>query len=214
MNRDFTRALLLGLAVGAAGACSSASHSPYQPPPLDEGGSATFDASADSPASHTDAGVDAPVDVSVSTAQCLTTLRYAPPTGTSPKVVTVSGDWNQFASPGTAMVGPDSTGAFTAQVPLQPGLVAYKFIVDGTWTLDPNEHWQKYVGGVANSAVQVQNCHLPTLALSSNATTRPSAGQGHYTASVAFVPGQGAPPSAIVPRPASSPSVHVTWQVP
>ena len=193
MNRVVARGLLVGAALTLFGACSSGSKAPYEPPPLPDGGSA-YDASTDSPVVPVEAGIDAPVDVSVSTAQCFTTFRYVPPAGSSPKVVQVSGEWNQFADPGTAMTGPDASGAFTAQVALQPGLTAYKYIVDGTWMLDPNEHWQKYVGGVPNSAVQVGNCHAPTLALTTNATARPSAGQGHYTASVSFVPGEGAPP--------------------
>jgi glycosidase len=193
MMRALAVALFVTGVAGVVGACGSSSHSAYQPPALDEGGAAGVDASADvsvdAPVGH-----DASLDVSVSTAQCLTTFRYAPPAGTTPKVVQVTGDWNQFANPGVAMAGPDSTGAFTAQVPLDPGLVAYKFLVDGQWTLDPAEHWQKYVGGTPNSAVQVTDCHLPTLALSTNTVERPSVGQGHYTATVAFVPGQGAPP--------------------
>jgi len=116
-----------------------------------------------------------------------------PPAGTAPHTVQVSGEWNAFANPGTPMNGPDASGAFTAQVQLAPGLVAYKLIVDGTWELDPAEHWQKYVGGVANSAVRVGNCHAPSLTVASNAVARPGAGQGHYTASVVFHPGEGAP---------------------
>ncbi len=50
------------------------------------------------------------------------------------------------------------------------------------------------MGGIANSAVQVTDCHLPTLALATNAVARPASGQGHYTATVTFVPGEGAPP--------------------
>ena len=48
---------------------------------------------------------------------------------------------------------------------LTPGLVAYKFIVDGNWILDPDERCQKYEGGIANSAVQVPDCSLPALTL-------------------------------------------------
>ncbi len=134
------------------------------------------------------------VDVGVSTGPCYTTFRFVPPAGTLAHTVSVSGEWNSFADPGVPMTGPDATGAFTAQVPLTPGFYAYKFIVDQSWQLDPAERWQKYVGGIANSAVQVTDCHVPTLALTTNDVTRPAAGQGHYTASVSFVPGQGAPP--------------------
>jgi glycosidase len=144
-----------------------------------------------------DGGEDAEagwVDVGVSMAPCKTTFRFVPAAGALPKSVSVSGEWNNFANPGVTMAGPDATGAFTAHVQLMPGLVAYKFIVDGQWTLDPKERWQKYVSGIANSAVRVTDCHEPSLVLDTNATSRPAAGQGHYTATVRFVAGEGAPP--------------------
>ena len=92
------------------------------------------------------------------------------------------------------MTGPDASGAFTAQVQLRRASSRTSSSSTASWELDPDEHWQKYVGGVANSAVQVGNCHAPTLALVANAVTRPAAGQGHYTATVRFVPGRGRAP--------------------
>ena len=123
---------------------------------------------------------------------CTATFRYAPPSGTSPQSVQVTGDWNQFADPGVAMM-PDATGAYTATVVVTPGLVAYKFLVDGSWILDPDEKWQKYEGGIANSAVLVPQCSLPTLTAGAHTVTRAAAGQGHIVANAVFVPGQGAP---------------------
>src|SRR5580698_4069821 len=74
-----------------------------------------------------DAAPDATyVDVSVSTAACTTTFTFSPPSGTLATTVSVSGDWSSFANPGNPMTGPDANGNFTAQVALQPGLVAYK----------------------------------------------------------------------------------------
>jgi glycosidase len=162
--------------------------------PTGGGGSGAGTTSTSATTSTTgDGGMDAGVDASVSTAACTTTFRYVPPAGTLPTAVSVSGEFNNFTDPGMAMTGPDSSGAFSAQVTLAPGFYAYKLIVDGQWQLDPAERWQKYVGGIANSGVQVADCHLPVLALSTNAVTRPAAGQGQYTATVAFVPGEGAP---------------------
>jgi glycosidase len=191
----------LGFVLALGGACGSnpAGSSAGNDAGGDDGGILM---SGPDGAAGTEGGADAapradastPIDASVSTAPCFTTFRYLPPAGSSPTAVSVSGEWNAFANPGTAMMGPDSTGAYTAQVQLAPGLVAYKFIVGGNWILDPNEHWQKYVGGVANSAIQVTNCHMPTLSLTTNSVARPAAGQGHYTAAVAFNPGMGAPP--------------------
>jgi len=184
----FLAAVLVACAFGACDASGPAS---YSPPPLTSVGD---DASTDAPAKGSDAGpADAADDVSVSNAPCLTTFRYAPPAGTLVHTVQVSGEWNSFADPGVPMTGPDASGAYTASVPLLPGLVAYKLIVDGSWQLDPNEKLQKYVGGVANSAVRVTSCHVPTLSLSAHQLTRPAAGQGHFTATVRFEPGEGAP---------------------
>jgi glycosidase len=175
----------------AFAACGSPSSGGYTPPPLVDAGASYEGGAGDAAAPTVDAG--GYEDVSVSNAPCFTTFRFVSPTGTTAKSVQVSGEWNGFGNPGTPMTGPDASGAFTAQVQLQPGLVAYKLIVDGQWQLDPAAHWQKYVGGVANSAVRVTDCHLPTLSLSSNSVSRPAAGQGHYIASVVFQPGQGAP---------------------
>jgi len=189
-------AMVLACVASGVG-CGSSNSAGFAPEAGTEGGgddSSTGMPGPDAAPPKDASAEDVYVDVSVSTAPCFTTFRFVPPSGTTPKAVSVSGEWNGFADPGTAMMGPDATGAFTAQVQLSPGLFAYKFIVDGTWELDPNEKWQKYVGGVANSAVQVGNCHDPKLVLASNAVTRPAAGQGHYTATVTFVPGQGAPP--------------------
>jgi len=159
------------------------------------GGKASSSTTASASGSTSGSGsVDAGIDASVSTSPCSTTFRFVPPAGTVAQTVSVSGDWNSFTDPGVSMTGPDASGAFTAQVPLTPGFYAYKLIVDGQWQLDPQEHWQKYVGGIANSGVQVVDCHQPTLALATNSVARAAAGQGHYTATVSFVPGEGAPP--------------------
>lgn len=184
------RLLAVAAVACALGACDAAPPGKYTPPPLDDAGVVSAEAGAD--ASSTDAA--SPIDATVSTAACTTSFQYVPPPGTVPTTVQISGEWNAFANPGTPMVGPDANGAFSAQVPLQPGLVAYKLIVDGQWQLDPGAGWQKYVGGLANSAVQVVDCHAPTLVVHDNLVSRPAAGQGVYTANLTFVPGQGAPP--------------------
>jgi glycosidase len=186
--RLFLAAAAAILLACAFGACDASSPSPYEPPPLADGAAA--DAGVDAPAPPTEA---APPDVTVSTAPCITTFRWTPPPGTTPHTAAVSGEWNAFATPGTTMMGPDASGTYSAQVQLAPGLVAYKLIVDGQWELDRGARWQKYVGGVPNSAVRVANCHLPTLTLAGKSIARPAAGQGHFVATVAFHPGDGAP---------------------
>ncbi|HEX7604789.1 MAG TPA: alpha-amylase family glycosyl hydrolase, partial [Polyangiaceae bacterium] len=151
-------------------ACSD---DPAQNVPVDGGGT---DASAD-------VAVDAPPE-NVDGGTCTTTFRYVPPSGSLPKTVALAGEWNAFASPGTAMTGPDGNGAWTAQIPLPIGLVGYKLLLDGVYALDPGATFRKYVNGVENSAVQVTDCYLPSLSLTTQSLTK-----GGYQASVAFVPG-------------------------
>jgi glycosidase len=133
-------------------------------------------------------GGDAPI-----TSPCVTVFRYVPIAGTMPASVQVTGEWNAFANPGTTLRGPDAQGAFTGEVALRPGLVAYKLLVDGKFVLDPGAKLRKYAGGVENSAVRVVDCHAPVLALASQSTSRAAPGQGRYQSTVAFRKGQDAP---------------------
>ena len=64
----------------------------------------------------------------------MTTFRFVPAKGQSPHAVQVSGEWNNWASPGVALAA-DGSGGFQVEVALSPGLIAYKLIVDGTWQL-------------------------------------------------------------------------------
>ncbi|HEY4244484.1 MAG TPA: alpha-amylase family glycosyl hydrolase [Kofleriaceae bacterium] len=138
------------------------------------------------PGADSDGGTDAPTAATT----CDVTFRYAPTDGSDPAKVYVTGDWNSFSTEGVEML-PDASGGFTATVSAAPGLVAYKLIVDGTWILDPAEKWQKYEGGVANSAVKVAQCGLPSLTAAASNVARTAPGQGHITASVTFAPGVG-----------------------
>jgi glycosidase len=139
------------------------------------------------------ADVSADVHYDVSAAACATTFTYTPPPGNSVSTVAVTGEWSSFATPGNAMTGPDANGTYSTTVPLSPGLVGYKLLVGGQFILDPGARWQKYVGGVENSAVNVLDCHLPALTVVSSVVTRPATGQGQVLAHVEFAPGVGAP---------------------
>ena len=103
--------------------------------------------------------------------------------------------WNDFATPGVAMTGPDASGAFTAKVPLDPGLVRLQ------------AHRRRQLEARPGRALaEVRRRHRRTRPSgrstatcrrsrsSTNAVTRPAAGQGHYTATVAFVAGRRARP--------------------
>jgi glycosidase len=141
-----------------------------------------------------DSSVDATDGDASGTLPCATTFRYVPAAGTTAASVQVTGEWNDFARPGAVLRGPDAQGAFTGEVHLLPGLVAYKLVIDGTFALDPTARLRKHVGGVENSAVRVVDCHAPTLGLLTQSTTRSSPGQGRFQATVAFRKGQDGPP--------------------
>ena len=186
-RRRSTLALLAALVTALPIACSDAASSPYTPPPIDTPDGGALDGSSDA---IPDAAVD--TDSSLPTGPCTTTFRYVPPAGRLVKVAQVTGEWNSFANPGVAMIGPDLDGAFTASLPLSPGLVAYRVILDGAFELDPGARLRKYVGAVENSAVRVADCHLPSLSLTTKSTSRSTAGQGRFAASVVFRAGLGA----------------------
>src|SRR5581483_4171313 len=121
------------------------------------------------------------------TGPCDVTFRFVPAAGSTVGSVEARGEWNGFAAPGLTLQ-PDGSGAFVGKQSLMPGLTAYKLIVDGTWQLDPGARWRKYVGGVENSGVRVENCHVPALALAHKSVMRASAGQGDFSATIAFQP--------------------------
>ncbi len=167
-----------------SGACD-AQHADYQPPSLP-----SLDAGSEAGSIDATVPPDPP-------GPCTTTFRWSPGTGRTPGTVALAGEWNGFAKVGTPMKGPDADGAFTADVELPPGLVAYKVVVDGAYETDPRARLRKYVGGVENSAVRVADCRDPLLSLSKQDLARPVAGQGRYTATVRVAPGRAA--SAIDP---------------
>ncbi|HEY2370145.1 MAG TPA: alpha-amylase family glycosyl hydrolase, partial [Polyangiaceae bacterium] len=149
--------------------CSSTPSSQNDGGPASDGGAS--DVTIDVPILDVDAGA------------CATTFTFTPSSGSSPKSVSVSGEWDGFTTP-TTLSGPDASGAFNGKVPLAPGWWAYKLIVDGTWQLDPASTMRKYVTGTENSAVTVTDCYVPTLSVASQSNTK-----GHYTAQIAFTPG-------------------------
>jgi glycosidase len=143
--------------------------------PTDAGSEASSDAGI------VDASIDAPI-IDVDGGACATTFSFTPPAGQSAASVAVSGEWDGFTTPIPMTATND---AFVAHVPLTPGRVAYKLIVDGTWELDPSSTLRKYINGVENSAVDVTDCYLPTLSVSAQTNAN-----GHYNVRVAFAPGE------------------------
>jgi glycosidase len=66
------------------------------------------------------------------------------------------------------MAGPDSHGAYTAKLTLPHGAYGYKLVVTDTagaltWQLDPQNPYTKWVGGVENSVLEIDDCQVPAL---------------------------------------------------
>ncbi len=119
--------------------------------------------------------------------RCPTTFVYQPPSGRTVSRVEVTGEWNGWANPGVSLRA-DGSGAFRGEVPIPPGFFGYKLLIDGAWELDPTARRRKYVDGLENSGIRVEDCRNPTLSLVTGAAERPSAGQGRYRAEVQFSP--------------------------
>ncbi len=94
---------------------------------------------------------------------CDYTLRYAPPVGVSD--VQVAGEFTGWADAPLPLRDDDGDGVFeitlSPSARLSPGeLYAYKLIVGGTWMLDPNATYRKYVDACVNSAFLMPACTL------------------------------------------------------
>lgn len=88
--------------------------------------------------------------------------------GASPTTVAVAGEFNNWDPTANKLTGPDGNGDWTATVMLAPGAYGYKVVTGDaggtlTWQLDPATPYTKYVGGVENSVVEVDDCKTPTL---------------------------------------------------
>jgi glycosidase len=93
--------------------------------------------------------------------------------------VGVAGEWNQFDATKTPMTM-DTGGIWRAQVTLPPGSYGYKFVVDGNFLFDPANPYTKFVGGIENSVVEVDDCKTPRLEFVS--LEKSADGHAHLTA--------------------------------
>ncbi len=204
--RAFTRwtgiVCALGLVAGCDALAGSVNGSSGAVPPgqADGGDVGTPDATVAEPEGGSDAG--APWDAAGWDGDvggpCPTTFHFAPSAGKTYAKVAVTGEWNAWDPTGVPLTA-DGKGGFAAQVPLSPGLVGYKLLLDGAFTFDDAARVHKYVGGVENSAVRVADCHVPTLMTKDHKVDRPSPGQGVFTATVTYADGVGAPPPGLDP---------------
>lgn len=70
--------------------------------------------------------------------------------------VGVSGSFNNWDPIGRPMTDKKGDGNYTATVLLAPGVYEYKFIVNGTWSVDPNcTEWVQNSLGTLNSVLHV-----------------------------------------------------------
>lgn len=70
--------------------------------------------------------------------------------------VFVSGDFNNWDPAGRAMTDKNGDGNYSVSIFLLPGVYEYKFIVNDTWSVDPNcSEWVQNSLGTLNSVLRV-----------------------------------------------------------
>ena len=114
----------------------------------------------------------------------------------APAAVSIAGEFNNWDATANKLTGPDSNGNWTATVMLMPGAYGYKVVTadtggNQTWQLDPGTPYTKWVGGVENSVVEVDDCKTPELTFK----TLTSTPDGTLHAEVQYTDGSAAPAS-------------------
>jgi 1,4-alpha-glucan branching enzyme len=70
--------------------------------------------------------------------------------------VTLAGDFNDWNPTAKALVDKDGTGLFKVTLNLAPGVYEYKFVINGTWCVDPEcREWVQNNLGTLNSVLRV-----------------------------------------------------------
>ena len=77
----------------------------------------------------------------------------------SASTVEVMGEWDNWNT-GTSL-SEISTGKWSGDIDLEPGMYCYKFVVDGNWILDPVNPYRGYCGSFENSIARVANDTRP-----------------------------------------------------
>ena len=71
--------------------------------------------------------------------------------------VCVAGSFNNWDPAATPLKDKDSTGLYRRALLLRPGRYEYKFVVNGTWCVDPDcTDWQANELGSLNSVLDVK----------------------------------------------------------
>ena len=72
-------------------------------------------------------------------------------------VVYLAGAFNNWDPQAKQMTDKKNTGLFTTTLMLQPGTHEYKFVINGTWCVDPNNsEWAQNSLGTLNSVIVVE----------------------------------------------------------
>jgi glycosidase len=113
---------------------------------------------------------------------CGATFRFH---GAAPAAVAVAGEFNGWDPSKNKLTGPDSDGNWTITLPLAAGAYAYKLVTfdtggTPTWLLDPVNPYTKFVGGIENSVLELDDCKTPQLVY--QALTASAAGALHAAA--------------------------------
>lgn len=70
--------------------------------------------------------------------------------------VSIAGDFNAWDPKANPLSDPGNTGIFSVILSLPPGSHEYKFVIDGTWCVDPNcTDWVQNSLGTLNSVRKV-----------------------------------------------------------
>ena len=95
--------------------------------------------------------------VAASGGQSAHRFAYKAKSGTAmPEKVFLAGIFNGWSTDKTPLSGPNENGEYSVEVPLQPGKYAYKFVVNGKWTIDPaNPETEDNGMGDKNSVVTI-----------------------------------------------------------
>jgi len=73
------------------------------------------------------------------------------------KKVFVTGSFNNWDSEGKQLVDKKGDGNYAVTVSLEPGTYEYKFVINGTWSVDPNcKEWIQNSLGTLNSVLHVE----------------------------------------------------------
>jgi neopullulanase len=115
---------------------------------------------------------------------CKTIVNYDPG-GENISVLYIRGEFNDWALTDQFQQNPD--GTFTVELDIDPGDYAYKFYEQGQdrWFENPDSLYFKWIDGVRNSRLHVEDCNYPILKLVST----PSATGGNIQFQVLYIDG-------------------------